>query len=122
MKRSLLILACLSLVLSACSGSQNLTENAGKAMAETACLLFDEETEFVAIAEETKAVMDKYGFENDATIEDYLDSIRGTEELNKVSVVLREHLERSCGSTLEANGISAADLAEAMVQEYSEGR
>jgi hypothetical protein len=117
MKRFLLGLACLSLAFSACSTSQNISEDAGKAMAETACLLFDEDTEFVAIAEETKAIMDKYGFENDATVEDYLDSIRGTEELNNVVVIVREHLESSCGETLEKNGIQAADLAEAMVQE-----
>ena len=107
------------IVLSSCGGSAggNISENAGKAMAETACLLFDEEVSLGDMQSLTEDIMAEYGFEDAEAIDTYLATVRGTEEINLVSEAARTHLETTCGDALEASGVSAADLAEAMVSE-----
>lgn len=109
-----------TLLLSACNVQGEPWENAGKAMAETACLLFDEEMDFTeiekTIEEKTKAVMKKYGFENPKEIDTYLAGVRGTEELNQVTETARTHLEKECGPALEDSGVTAAELAESMTE------
>lgn len=86
-------------------------------MAETACLLFDETVALENIESETGDIMNKYGYDNPEEIDTYLAEIRGTEELNQVSEAARTHLESTCSEALTASGVSAADLAEAMVAE-----
>ncbi|MFA5792646.1 MAG: hypothetical protein WC897_02115 [Candidatus Gracilibacteria bacterium] len=110
---SLIILSSLALI--ACGGTNSQAENAGKAMAETACLLFDDATDMENIETLTTDIMVKYGWSTPADIDTYLAQIQGTEELNQVSVATRTHLEDTCGDSLTANGVTATDLAEAMV-------
>lgn len=107
-----------ALFLSACAGgSGNKAEDTGKAMAETACLLFDETVALEDLESKTGEIMTKYGYNDPEEIDTYLAEIRGTEELNEVSESARTHLEATCAESLTASGVSAADLAEAMVQE-----
>lgn len=107
-----------SLVLASCGGaSGKQAENAGKAMAETACLLFDESVDFTDIESLTNDIMSKYGFSSPEEIDTYLAKVRGTKELNQVSEAARTQLEASCGDALTESSISAADLAESMVSE-----
>lgn len=107
-----------ALFLAACGGgSGNQAEDTGKAMAETACLLFDESVALEDIEAKTEEIMNTYGYDDPAEIDTYLAEIRGTEELNQVSEAARTHLEATCAEALTASGVSAADLAEAMVQE-----
>ena len=116
MSRNLLIgLLTGSLVLSAC-GTGNQAEDTGKAMAEAACLLFSG-TDVEDIEAKTDEIMEKYGYSDPKEIDTYLAEIRGTEDLNVVTETARTHLEATCGDDLEASGVSAADLAEAMVSE-----
>ena len=104
-------------ILSACTRSSgSSSENAGKAMAETACLLFDESVSMDDIGGLSDEIMVAYGFEDAEAIDIYLASVRGTEEINLVSEAARTHLEATCGDALEASGVSPADLAEAMVK------
>ena len=104
-----------ALFLTACGGSGNKAEDTGKAMAETACLLFDEAVALENIETMTGDIMTKYGYNDPEEIDDYIKAIRGTEELNEVSEAARTHLEATCAEALTASGVSAADLAEAMV-------
>lgn len=106
-----------ALFLTACGGSGNQAENTGKAMAETACLLFDENVALEDIEAMTGDIMNKYGYDNPEEIDTYLAEVRGTEELNEVSEAARTHLEGTCAEALTASGVNAADLAEAMVSE-----
>lgn len=107
-----------TLFLAACGGGTgNKAEDTGKAMAETACLLFDENVALEDIESMTAEIMNKYGYNDPEEIDTYLAEIRGTEELNEVSEAARTQLEATCNDALTAGGISAADLAEAMVQE-----
>jgi hypothetical protein len=85
-------------------------------MAETACLLFDQTVAMEDIEAKTTEIMNAYGYEDPTEIDDYIAEIRGTEELNQVSEAARTRLEETCSTDLEAAGVSAADLAEAMVQ------
>jgi len=117
-KQILAALLVLSSILTACGGaSTNKAENAGMAMAETACLLFDESISLEDIPTMTTDIVEKYGFITSDNIDTYLAEIAGTEELNEVAVAVREHLEATCGDALEASGLSAADLSEAIVLE-----
>lgn len=108
-----------TIIFTACSGasSGNKAQNAGYAMAETACLLFDEDVSFTDIESMTEEIMQKYGFESPEEIDTYLAEVRGTEEINEVSEAARTQLEATCPDALEATGVTAADLAEAMVSE-----
>lgn len=106
-----------ALVLSACNpASVSQAENAGKAMAETACLLFDENVALSDIESETKAIMSKYGFTSAEEIDTYLATIRESNEIDVVSEAARKQLESLCSDSLSASGVSTADLAEAMVR------
>lgn len=105
-----------TLFLTACGASGTSAENTGKAMAETACLLFDESVAIENIESETQSIMIKYGYANPEEIDTYLAEIRGTEELNIVSESARTQLEATCADALAASGVSAAELAEAMIQ------
>jgi predicted small secreted protein len=106
-------------LLTACGGaaSGSQAENAGKAMAETACLLFDENVDFETIAAQSEEIVQNYGFESSTSIDDYIMEVAGTEEQNAIVVAAREHLEATCGEDIEASGLSAAELSEAMVLE-----
>jgi hypothetical protein len=118
MSRTLLIsLLTGSVLLSACGG--NKAEDTGKAMAESACLLFGEvsKEDNEDLKAKTYEIMEKYGYSDPKEIDTYLSEIRGTEDLNVVTETARTHLEATCGDDLEASGVSAADLAEAMVSE-----
>ena len=107
-----------AILLYACnSSSEKNAENAGKAMAETACLLFNETIELEEIEQMSEDIMREYGFSSSKEIDSYLASVRGTEELNKVSEAVRTHMESTCGQALAESDVSAADLAEAMVRE-----
>lgn len=86
-------------------------------MAETACLLFDENVALEDIEAQTGEIMNKYGYDTPEDIDTYLAEIRGTEDLNQVSEAARTHLEATCSEALTASGVTAADLAEAMVAE-----
>lgn len=105
-------------MLTACGGGASKAEKAGMALAETACLSFDssvagEEIETLADFAESSAT--KYGFESSEDMQVYLDSIEGTEAMNEMAVAAREHLEETCGDSLEALGINAADFAENII-------
>ncbi|MBT5516465.1 hypothetical protein HOK22_00975 [Candidatus Peregrinibacteria bacterium] len=117
MKKFLAIFLLSSIAFTACSTIQSEPKRAAMAMAETSCLLFDENIDFTKIGEQTSEIMEKYGYEDNAKIDDYLVSIADTEELNEVSVELRTALETNCGDLLTESGIDAADLAEAIVFE-----
>lgn len=106
-----------ALFLTACGGSGNKAEDTGKAMAETACLLFDETIALEDIETSTNEIMKKYGYNNPEEIDTYLAEIRETEDLNKVSEAARTHLEATCAEALTASGVNAADLSEAMIAE-----
>lgn len=111
------VLLFFTLVLSACNAtSASQAENAGKAMAETACLLFDENVSLSDIESKTKDIMGKYGFTSAEEIDTYLATIRETSEIDMVSEVTRKQLESLCSDSLSASGVSAADLAKAMVR------
>ncbi len=86
-------------------------------MAETACLLFDQSVTMTDIESLTGDIMTKYGFNSPDEIDTYLAEVQGTEELNLVSAAARDQLEATCGDALTSNGVTAADLAEAMVSQ-----
>lgn len=106
-----------SILLASCGGAGTKAEKAGQAMADTACLLFSEDVDFSQIESMTSDIMTQYGFSSPEEVDAYLTEIRGTEELNQVSEAARNQLEKSCGDALSTSGVSAADLAEAMVSE-----
>ena len=115
--RKLLILALLStLLLSAC-GKASQAENAGKAMAETACLLFNNSGDLSNLETESNTIMTKYGWKDPAEIDTYLNSVRNTAEFNEINVAARTHLEESCGDALAKAGVSAEELSSAMTSE-----
>jgi len=105
------------LLLTACGSTGSKAENAGKAMAETACLLFNEDVNMEEIAAQTDEIMKKYGFEKAQDIDDYIATIQGTDELNTVSTNTENELKAKCGEALTAKGVEAADLAKAMVSQ-----
>jgi hypothetical protein len=118
MKRLFAASLLFSILLTACSGSTNVdAENAAHAMAETSCLIFDDSVPFEDIPTQSTDIITAYGWEDSLAIDDYLESINGTEVQNEVSVLLRQYLEEACGDQLEAGGLSAAELAEAIVLE-----
>lgn len=113
--RKIAFLLLTTLVLSACGSTGSQAENAGKAMAETACLLFDESVTFDQITEKTGTIMNTYGWNKPEDIDTYLTSVQGTPELETVKTVAATHMEATCGDSLTTSGVSAADLAESMV-------
>jgi len=107
-----------TIILASCgAASGNKAENAGKAMAETACLLFDQSVSMDDIEASTGDIMTTYGFTSPSEIDTYLASIQDTEEMNQVTEAARTQLEATCGDALSSNGVTAADLAEAMVSQ-----
>lgn len=118
MKRFFAATLFTSILLTSCAGSTNLdAENAAHAMAETSCLIFDDSVPFEDIPTRSEEIITAYGWADSLAIDDYLESINGTEVQNEVSVLLRQYLEEECGEQLEAGGLSAAELAEAIVLE-----
>jgi len=116
MRKFISLMLFSALFLSAC-GASSQAENAGKAMAETACLLFSSNGDLTNLEGETTAIMTKYGWTKPEDIDTYLTSVRGTEEFNEVTVAARAHLEESCGDALTTSGVSAEELANAMTSE-----
>ncbi len=107
-----------SVFLTACTQAVNVqAEKAARTMAEVSCLIFDDSVTFEEIPDQSNEIITKYGWENSIAIDDYLAEIKGSEEQNEVSVLLRQYLEETCGEQLEAGGLSAAELAEAIVLE-----
>jgi len=118
MKRLFLATTIFSLLLTSCGGPSNPeADNAARAMAETSCLIFDETVPFEEIPDRSDQIILSYGWESSMSIDDYLESINGTEVQNEVAVLLRQYLDETCGEQLEAGGLSAAELAEAIVLE-----
>lgn len=118
MKRLFLATTIFSLLLTSCGGPSNVqADNAAHAMAETSCLIFDESVPFEDIPNRSDEIILSYGWEDAMSIDTYLESIAGTEEQNEVAVLLRQYLDDVCGEQLEAGGLSAAELAEAIVLE-----
>lgn len=113
--RKIAFLLLSTLVLSACGSSGSQAENAGKAMAETACLLFDESVTFDQITEKTGLIMDNYGWDKPEDIDTYLASVQGTPELDTVKSIATTHMEENCGDAISTSGVSASDLAASMV-------
>lgn len=113
---SLSVAATGALLFAACTTNSSLADDAGKALAETACLPFDSSVATEDILTKYDEKLAEFGFDEDS-LQEYLTSIEGTSELNEVSVVLRTHLQETCGDELEAYGTNAADLAETMVLE-----
>jgi hypothetical protein len=116
MKKRLALVLTAAILLTAC-GTASMAENAGKAMAETACIIFEDPSKIDTMSEESDAIMKKYGFEQASDIDDYLLTIQGTEELNTVSATARDTLISTCGAALEEKGVDASDLATAMVSQ-----
>ncbi len=112
MKRIALFLSLIA--LSSCStGSPE--ENAGKALAEKACLVFDQSISLEKVDSETTKILKEYGFDSMDEITVYIDSIRNTEAENQVIIELRDHLEKTCGDALDSANVDASDLAQSMV-------
>jgi hypothetical protein len=108
----------LSLLLSACGASESTAVNAGKAMGETACLLFDESVSFEEISEKTTTIMSSYGWKDPEEIDQYLASIQGNpEELEAVKTAAADELTKGCGESLSTSGMTALDLAESMISQ-----
>ena len=106
------------LLLTACGTALTAPQNAANAMAETACLLFDDSaTTKEEMASKTTEIMTKYGYGDASEIDTYLTTIQGTEELNTVTTTLRDALTANCGTTLDAKGVTADDLSKAMVSQ-----
>lgn len=103
------------LLLTACGSSSSKAANAGNAMAETACLLFNQDVKMDQITAQTDTIMKKYGFETAQDIDDYIASIKGTDELTSVSTAATNALTANCGDALTEKGVTAEDLAKAMV-------
>lgn len=117
-KALLATLMVLASILAACNTSSgNQAENAGKALADAACLLFDESIEFAEIPDLSQEIIKKYDFSSSDEIDNYLEGVKGTEEMNEVMVAAREQLEAQCGSGLASSGLSAAELAESIVSQ-----
>lgn len=116
-----IILPCLSLMLFAvaCSTPSSLPESqrAGLTLAESSCLLFDPELSFDQIASSSEDVRKKYGYESSDELEEYLDSVKETEEENQVAIALREGIENFCGEELLARGLNPADMSQAILSE-----
>ena len=107
-----------TLLLSACGSSGSQAENAGNAMGETACLLFDESVSFDQITDKTGEIMNQYGWDQPEDIDTYLASIQSNpEELAAVKAAAAEQLTASCGEALSTSGMTAEDLAESMVSQ-----
>lgn len=106
-----------AVLLTACGSSGSKAENAGKAMAETACLLFDDTTSTDDMSAASDAIMKKYGFEQASDIDTYLATIQGTEDLNTVTATARDTLTETCSDALTAKGVDPSDLANAMVSQ-----
>ena len=114
---SLILITLSAAIFSACSSNTFRAEQAGKAMAEVNCLIFTS-TDLLAYDEEAvDEILQKYGFENETEIEEYMVSIKGTTELNEVAVNVRSHLQETCGTELEAIGLSPEDIYESKVLE-----
>lgn len=113
--RKIAFLLLSTLVLSACGSTGSQAENAGKAMAETACLLFDESVTFDQITEKTGTIMNDYGWDKPEDIDTYLTSVQGTPELETVKTAATTQMETVCGDALSTAGVTASDLAESMV-------
>lgn len=112
MKRIALFLSLLT--ITACS-SGSPEENAGKAMAETACLLFDQSVSLDRVQSQSEKILNGYGFKTMDDVTAYINSIRGTTSENEVVIAVRDHLEKSCGDALDSANVNASDLAQSMV-------
>ncbi len=117
-KRILFFLLASTLVFTACGSTNGRAEKAGKALAETACFSFDsessEEESTSSLADYAEMVAKDYGFKDSSDLQAFVDEIEGTEAMNKMALAAREHLEATCGDSLEALGISSADFAESL--------
>lgn len=107
----------LSLTLTSCTASDPRTENYARAIAEITCLTLDESVSVEDADTLTEEVFETYNVEEPSDIQTYIDEITGTEAQNEMSVHVREHLESTCGPVLELGGLSAAEMAEAIIMD-----
>lgn len=115
----LTVLAVILLVfaLSPIATGKPTPEKAANAIAESSCLLFDNELSFDEIANMTKEIAKKYDFDSPQKIDEYLRTIANSEDENTTSVLLRESLQKNCGSALAEKSLDPADLSKAILTE-----
>ncbi len=102
-----------TLLLAACqTGTEMRAKNAGKILAETACMGLSGSQSLI---EDAEALLPKYGFSGNEEFEAYLEEIEGTEDANIMAVTIREHAQESCGDLIEELGLNPADLAETLM-------
>lgn len=121
MKNPLLIsLLIFALLLSACSGNAKLSpEKAGKALAEVTCstLAANDDATPKDVSLTIDQIAQKYGFTNYTSITSLMSQVTGTTEFNEISVSLRTNLQEMCGDELESFGLSAAEMAQSIMQQ-----
>ena len=103
--------------ITACGPSTFRAEQAGKALAETSCLIFTDPALLSLEESSISTIYMKYGFSDLTELDEYLESIEGTTEFNEVAVSVRTHLEETCGENLAALGIDPAEIYESIILE-----
>jgi hypothetical protein len=117
MKKRLALALVSAVLLTACGTAGTPAENAGMAMAETACLIFNDEVNMDSMSAESTTILSKYGFKEASEIDAYLATVQGTAELDTVVSTASKTLTEKCGENLTAKGVDPTELAQAMVSQ-----
>lgn len=90
--------------------------NASEAMAQGACLLFDNSIDSEELVVQFEAVMTEHGYEDDSDIDVYFAAIQDFSFFDDMETQLTADLEATCSADLEAAELTAEALAASMVQ------
>ena len=87
------------------------------AMAETTCLLFDENFTCSELEDQVNEIMNAYGYEDSNAIDTYLAYIRDLDFFQDAEDTLSSKLENTCGTEISSAGSDVDSLAAAMLEE-----
>jgi len=111
----IILIGLLAYYFLANKGPDTRAEDAGMAMAKSFCLLFDENLTFEEVGEITFEIVQDYGFETPAEIDNYLAKIEGTEAADRVAAALNETITETCGDDLEERDFDPAEIVESIL-------
>ena len=84
-------------------------------MSKSFCLLFDEELSLEEIGDLNFEIVQDFGFESPASIDQYLAKIAGTEEETKVATALHDSLLENCSDELVSRELNPEDVVQAIL-------
>ncbi|QQR55392.1 hypothetical protein IPG41_02450 [Candidatus Peregrinibacteria bacterium] len=114
--KNLTFLVLATLALTACSSGQSKTDQAGIAMAQVSCLLFDESVTFDQITQKSDEFLKEQGWESLDDFDAYLSSIKGTADAQAIKTAALDSMSESCKEGIAEVGGTPEEFMDAMLE------